>query len=142
VALAALAARQPDAIAVAIGFNEDLAHLIEAGADMFLMPSRFEPCGLNQLYSLRYGTLPVVRMTGGLADTVRPYDGTNADAANGFGFVDADAGDFYAATWIAMLNYREPKTWHALQDNGMAADHSWPRSAEQYDFIYRRAIAA
>jgi starch synthase len=141
-ALSQLAAAHPDSCRAHIGFDSILSHQIYAGADMLLVPSIYEPCGLSQMYALRYGTLPVVRMTGGLADTVRPYDGTNAESANGFGFVDADAGDFYAATWIAMLNYREPKTWRALQDNGMALDHSWPRSAEQYDFVYRRAVAA
>ena len=141
-ALTQIAAQHPDNCRVEIGFDSALAHQIYAGADVLLMPSVYEPCGLNQMYALRYGTLPVARMTGGLADTVRPYDGTNADDANGFGFVDIDPGDFYAATWIAMLNYREPRTWRMLQDNGMAADHSWVRSAEEYDFVYRRAVAA
>jgi starch synthase len=141
-ALRKVAAQYPDSCHVQIGFDAELAHEIYAGADVLLMPSVYEPCGLNQMYALRYGTLPVVRMTGGLADTVIPYDGTNAGEANGFGFVSVNAGDFYAATWIAMLNYREPRAWRALQDNGMAADFSWPRSAEQYDFIYRRAHAA
>ncbi len=141
-ALMHVAARYPDSCRVQIAFDPVLAHQIYAGADILLMPSVYEPCGLNQMYALRYGTVPVVRMTGGLADTVRPFDGTNEKEANGFGFVDVDPGDFYAATWIAMLNYRESRTWRALQDNGMAADHSWTRSAEQYDFVYRRALAA
>ena len=141
-ALRRIAARHPDSCSVYIGFEPVLAHQIYAGADILLVPSVYEPCGLSQMYALRYGTVPVVRMTGGLADTVRPYDGTNADEANGFGFIDIDAGDFYAATWIAMLNHRQSHTWRALQDNGMAADHSWARSAEQYDFVYRRAVAA
>jgi starch synthase len=141
-ALAAIAAQHPESCRAQIGFDPVLAHQIYAGADVLLVPSVYEPCGLSQMYALRYGAVPVVRMTGGLADTVIPYDGTNLDAANGFGFFALDAGDFYAATWIAMLNYREPKTWRALQDNGMGADFSWPRSAEQYDFVYRRALAA
>ena len=141
-ALTQVALQHPDSCRVHIGFDPGLAHEIYAGADVLLMPSIYEPCGLNQMYALRYGTLPVARMTGGLVDTVRPYDGTNLGEANGFGFVAVNAGDFYAATWIAMLNYRELKTWRALQDNGMAADFSWPRSAEHYDFIYRRAHAA
>jgi starch synthase len=105
------------------------------------MPSRYEPCGLNQMYALRYGALPVVRMTGGLADTVVPYDGTNAATANGFGFVLPYAGDFYNAAWIGMLNHRETKVWRQLQHNGMGEDFSWERSAEEYERTYRRAVA-
>jgi starch synthase len=141
-ALAQIAAQYPESCRAHIGFDPLLAHQIYAGADILLVPSVYEPCGLSQMYALRYGTVPVVRMTGGLADTVIPFDGTNAGQANGFGFVSLEAGDFYAATWIAMLNYRETKTWRTLQDNGMAADFSWDRSAEQYDFVYRRAMAA
>jgi starch synthase len=141
-ALAAIVAQHPDSCRARLRFDSIFAHQIYAGADMLLVPSLYEPCGLSQMYALRYGTLPVVRLTGGLADTVVPYDGTNAEAANGFGFLRAGAADLYTATWLGMLNYREPKTWRALQDNGMAADHSWSRSAEQYDFVYRRAMAA
>ena len=108
---------------------------------MLLMPSIYEPCGLNQMYALRYGTVPVVRLTGGLADTVIPFDGTNLDAANGFGFEGRRDGDFYTTMWIGALNYREPKTWKQLQENGMSADFSWERSAEQYDRVYRSARA-
>ena len=141
-ALSRIAAQHPDSCRAHIGFDPVLAHQIYAGADMLLVPSLYEPCGLSQMYALRYGTLPVVRMTGGLADTVVPYDGTNAEAANGFGFVPAGAAELYTAAWLGILNYRESKSWRALQDNGMAADHSWPRSAEQYDFVYRRSMAA
>ncbi len=138
-ALTRIGSQFPESCHVRIGFDAVLAHQIYAGADMLLVPSIYEPCGLNQMYALRYGTLPVARMTGGLADTVIPFDGTNIEDANGFGFVSVNAGDFYAATWIGMLNHREPRTWRALQDNGMAADFSWLRSAEQYDLVYRRA---
>jgi len=139
--LSRIAAQHPENCHVRIGFDSVLAHQIYAAADILLMPSIYEPCGLNQMYALRYGTVPVVRLTGGLADTVAPFDGTNSGEANGFGFVSINPSDFYAATWIAMLNYRESKTWRALQDNGMAADFSWQRSAEQYDQIYRRALS-
>lgn len=125
---------------VIVGFDNALAHRIYAGSDMLLMPSIYEPCGLNQMYALRYGTLPVVRLTGGLADTVIPFDGTNGDVANGFGFVAPTAAACYAATWIGVLNYREAKVWKELQHNGMAADFSWDRSAAEYDLVYKRAL--
>ena len=126
---------------VIVGFDNGLAHRIYAGCDLLLMPSIYEPCGLNQMYALRYGTVPVVRLTGGLADTVVPFDGTNLDAANGFGFEGRRDGDFYTTMWIAALNFRESKTWKQLQENGMSADFSWDRSAEQYDRVYRSAHA-
>jgi len=126
---------------VIVGFDAALAHRIYAGCDLLLMPSLYEPCGLNQMYALRYGTLPVVRLTGGLGDTVVPFDGTNLDAANGFGFEGRRDADFYLAMWIGALNYRETKTWKQLQHNGMSADFSWDRSAEQYERVYRSAFA-
>lgn len=125
-----------------IGFDDELAHQIFAGSDVLLMPSIYEPCGLNQMYALRYGTVPLVRMTGGLKDTVTPYDGTNLETATGFGFSGVDPAQLYAASWIAMLNYRERKTWTKLQQNGMAQDHSWDRSAREYEFVYHRAFTA
>lgn len=140
-ALSRIAAEHAGNCHVRIGFDPVLAHQIYAGADILLMPSLYEPCGLNQMYALRYGTVPVVRMTGGLADTVVPFDGTNVERANGFGFVAVNPADFYVATWLAMLNFRESRTWRALQDNGMGADFSWGRSAAQYDAVYRRATA-
>ena len=108
---------------------------------MLLMPSIYEPCGLNQMYALRYGTLPVVRLTGGLVDTVIPFDGTNADEANGFGFVTPSPQDLFVTSWLGILNYREARAWKKLQSNGMAADFSWDRSAGEYDQVYRRATA-
>ena len=125
-----------------IGFDNTLAHRIYAGADILLMPSIYEPCGLNQMYALHYGTVPVVRMTGGLVDTVMPFDGSNLDVANGFGFGSRSPNDLFAAVWIAMLNYKDAKIWKGLQDNGMSTDFSWDRSARQYEQIYRRAMAA
>ncbi|HEY6139768.1 MAG TPA: glycogen synthase GlgA [Thermoanaerobaculia bacterium] len=124
---------------VIVGFDAALAHRIYAGCDLLLMPSIYEPCGLNQMYALRYGTVPVVRLTGGLADTVIPFDGTNLERANGFGFEGRRDADFYLAMWIGALNFREPKTWKQLQENGMSEDFSWDRSAAQYDRVYRSA---
>jgi starch synthase len=140
-AFRAVAAEEPESCRVEIGFDNALAHRIYAGADILLMPSIYEPCGLNQMYALRYGTVPVVRFTGGLADTVMPFDGVNLDDANGFGFLSTSPRDLYAAVWLAMLNYRESATWKRLQTNGMAADHSWESSARAYEHVYARAIA-
>ena len=112
------------------GYNNDLAHLIEAGADMFLMPSRYEPCGLNQMYSLRYGTVPVVRRTGGLADTV--------DDTTGFLF-DRFAPDALRAAWeLALRAYRDPPFWRRLQLNGMARNYSWDEQARKYELLYAK----
>jgi starch synthase len=141
-ALLRIEERRRDSCRVWIGFDTALAHRIYAGADMLLMPSIYEPCGLNQMYALRYGTLPVVRLTGGLVDTVIPFDGTNLVRANGFGFVTPSPYDLFMATWVGMLNYRDSHLWKQLQANGMAADFSWDRSAGEYDLIYRRALAS
>ncbi|HYC61577.1 MAG TPA: glycogen synthase [Thermoanaerobaculia bacterium] len=122
-----------------IGFDAALAHRIYAGGDMLLMPSIYEPCGLNQMYALRYGTVPVVRFTGGLVDTVIPFDGTNAEVANGFGFLTPSPVELYYSVWLAMLNFKDAAAWKTLMANGMAADFSWERSAREYDFVYRLA---
>lgn len=128
----------PDKISVSIGYNEDLAHLIEAGSDMFLMPSRFEPCGLNQLYSQRYGTLPIVRKTGGLADTVvdaMPH--TIADkTASGFVFEEPSAGAMLETIKRAILLYANKRTWQQLQKNAMRKNFSWWQSAQKYLDLY------
>ena len=137
-----LAARQPGRCAAVIGFDEALAHRIEAGADAFVMPSRFEPCGLNQMYSLRYGTPPVVRRTGGLADTV--VDATPqalADGvANGFVFEEASADALHAALRRALAAFGDPRTWRALQRAGMERDFSWSGAARRYLDAYRVAV--
>ena len=123
------------------GQHEKLAHQIEAGADIFLMPSQYEPCGLNQLYSLKYGTVPVVRATGGLANTVVDASDKNlADGtATGFVFIPPAAPEFLEAVNRALALYRnQPQTWLALQQTGMRQDWSWHRSAAEYEKLYRR----
>jgi len=132
-----IAEAYPDDCRAVIGFDNALAHRIYAGADILLMPSIYEPCGLNQMYALHYGTIPVARMTGGLVDTVIPFDGSNLDVANGFGFGSQSVNDLFAVAWIAMLNYKDPKVWKELQDNGMSTDFSWEQSAQQYERVYQ-----
>jgi starch synthase len=132
----ALAARYPSRVSATIGFDERLAHFIEAGADLFLMPSRFEPCGLNQLYSLRYGTVPVVRATGGLQDTVK--DPGEADGeATGFKFRDYAPGAMIGALQQALGVYQNGQNWIRMQQAGMREDHSWDASAREYVKVYR-----
>jgi starch synthase len=140
----ALAERVPGQIAVKLGFDEGLAHRIEAGADCFLMPSRFEPCGLNQMYSLRYGTPPIVRATGGLADTVIDVcEATLTDkTANGFVLQEATP----HALWLAMervsVTWQDKRLWQRIQQNGMRRDFSWEHAAHDYINLYRDAIAS
>ena len=134
-----LAAAHPDRIGVRIGFDEPLAHLIEAGADIFLMPSRFEPCGLNQMYSLRYGTVPVVRAVGGLADTVTDY-APGRRTSTGFVFEPYTPAALLEALNRALALYPNRVKWEALQITGMKQDHSWDRSAREYVKIYERAL--
>ena len=139
-ALMRVAAEHAGRCRVWIGFDNALAHRIYGAADMLLVPSIYEPCGLNQMYALRYGAVPIVRMTGGLADTVIPFDGTNPGVATGFGFEVAHPMELYLATWVAMLNYKDADVWNSLQSNGMAADFSWGRSAREYGNVYERAL--
>jgi starch synthase len=134
-----LAARFPQRFAARIGFDESLAHLIEAGADIFLMPSRFEPCGLNQMYSLRYGTVPVVRATGGLDDTITSWS-SRSSSGNGVKFKDATPGALLAALEKALALYRDPATWRTIQQNGMSQDFSWTASAAEYTKAYEKAL--
>jgi starch synthase len=135
--------RYPGRVAVTLGFDDALAHRIEAGADVFLMPSRYEPSGLNQLYSLRYGTIPVVRRTGGLADTV--VDATPAALArgdaNGFVFDDYSPDAFLRAVARALRTFRDAQVWRRLQQVGMRQDFSWGRSARRYLDVYQRTTA-
>jgi starch synthase len=135
--LAKLPEKHPDKIGVRIGFDNALAHQIEAGADMFLMPSRYEPCGLNQIYSLKYGTPPIVRATGGLDDTIEDFDPLSGKG-NGFKFTEYSGEAFLSAIKRAIAVYINKKAWAQVVANGMAADFSWERSAEEYLQLYRR----
>ncbi|HVZ43743.1 MAG TPA: glycogen synthase GlgA [Ramlibacter sp.] len=137
--LAELARAHPSQVSVTFGFDEALAHRIEAGADVFLMPSRFEPCGLNQMYSQAYGTPPIVTAVGGLADSVT--DATR-DPAHGTGFVmrSVDAAGFDDALRRAVAAWREPARWRRIQGNGMARHFGWDESAAQYAEVYERAM--
>jgi len=134
----ALAARAPDRFGVRFGYDEPLAHRIEAGADAFLVPSRYEPCGLTQLYSLRYGTPPIVRATGGLADTVEHFDPVTG-RGTGFRFETPDGTGLIWAIDQALAAYGDAPSWQRLMRNGMARDYSWRRSAEGYVSLYELA---
>ena len=136
-----LADRHPGAVAAHLEFDNELAHWIEAGADMFLMPSRYEPCGLNQMYSLRYGTVPIVRGTGGLADTVDDYDQAG-ETGVGFVFDEYSAGAMTGAVERALGAYRRPRSWDGLMKRGMALDFSWAASAGKYLELYGKAHEA
>ena len=118
-------------------FNEELAHNIEAGSDMFLMPSRFEPCGLNQIYSLKYGTIPLVYKTGGLADTVQQWDGKNG---NGFLFQQYDSSHLLDMIQQAVKIWKDKNQWLSIISNAMEADYSWNQSAKQYIGLYQSAL--
>jgi starch synthase len=131
-ALLELAAAHPSKIGVKIAFDNVLAHKIEGGADIFLMPSRYEPCGLNQIYSLRYGAVPVVRATGGLDDTI--------NESTGFKFKEYSGHALLGAIRAALGVFHNPKQWESLIRNGMAKDFSWSKSAEEYSALYRRLV--
>ena len=129
----------PHQVAVHIAFDEALAHAIEAGADMFLMPSRYEPCGLNQIYSMKYGTIPIVRATGGLKDTVQAFDPATGQGT-GFVFDRYDGKALMEAVDRALAAFRLKEQWARLMGNAMAADYSWTRSAKEYAALYRDLI--
>jgi starch synthase len=133
-----LVARAPDRFATRFVYDPVLAHKVVAGADMLLMPSRFEPCGLTQMYALRYGTVPIVRATGGLVDTVEPFDAA-AGRGTGFRFDAADGTGLLWAIDRALAAHADAKAWRTLQQNGMERDFSWDRSAEAYVTLYREA---
>jgi len=128
-----LADRYPDKFLVKVAYDNAIAHQIEAGADMFLMPSRYEPCGLNQIYSLKYGTVPVVRATGGLDDTIENFNGKSG---TGYKFSEYSAGALLDCITRAMTDFHLPKAWRQLMLNGMKKDFSWGASAKQYGKIY------
>jgi starch synthase len=136
----ALAPRAPDRFAARFAYDNALAHKIEAGADMFLMPSRYEPCGLTQMYSMRYGTVPIVRSTGGLVDTVQPYDDATGEGT-GFRFDMPDGTGLMWAIDRALGVYQEPRAWQRVMRSGMTRDFSWERSARQYVELFRHARA-
>lgn len=126
----------PRQVGVYKGYNESLSHLIEAGADIFLMPSRFEPCGLNQMYSLRYGTVPIVRAVGGLDDTVADFDMAGG-TGNGFKFNEFRADKFLEKIYEATFVYHDKDAWRKLQRNGMTEDNSWQNAARKYVRLYQ-----
>lgn len=134
-ALRILSRRYPGRLSVTIGYDEGLAHQLEAGADMFMMPSRYEPCGLNQIYSLRYGTIPIVSQTGGLADTV--VDAADSRRGTGFHFQPASSPALLQAVQRALAFYARPKRWQTLQRRGMKQDYSWQQSARDYLDLYK-----
>lgn len=146
-ALKEIAAQNPTRVTVTLGYNEGFAHRIEASSDMFLMPSIFEPCGLNQLYSLRYGTLPIVHAVGGLRDTVFEQNPTlgeasarGTDQANGFVFEQPSPENLFATISRALAAYAQPALWRQLQLNAMNADFSWDLSAQRYVGIYESVL--
>jgi starch synthase len=136
---AQVARRYPQKTGVRIAYDDRLAHKIEAGADFFLMPSKYEPCGLNQIYSLKYGTIPIVRATGGLDDTIVNYDPATGKG-NGFKFTNYDAREFLNQIKRAIGFYFQPKHWKKLLQNAMAADFSWQGSARSYLQLYQKAM--
>jgi starch synthase len=135
-----LARRHPGRVCFHAGYDESLAHLIEAGSDMFLMPSRYEPCGLNQMYSLRYGTIPIVRRTGGLADSVEHFDPATG-GGTGCVFNDYDVPAVRWAVGTALGWFEDRSLWSRLMQNAMAQDFSWGSQARKYDEVYRIAVA-
>ncbi len=134
-----LAARKPEQVAVQVKYDNALAHKIHAGADAFLMPSRYEPCGLNQMYALRYGTVPVVRATGGLKDTVEEWN-AEAQAGTGFLFEGYNSADLLAALDRALAAFADKAAWQALMRNGMAKSYSWERAAGEYVEVYHETL--
>lgn len=134
-ALAEGAARFPGRVVVKIGHDEPLAHQIQGGADLLLMPSRFEPCGLTQLYALKYGTIPVVHATGGLDDTIRQYN-PRSGAGTGFKFASYTSAALVEAVHQAILLHKQPKKWQKLMRQAMACDFSWQASAKEYETLY------
>jgi glycogen synthase len=134
----ALAAAYPAHVGVKIGYDNALAHKVEAGADMFLMPSRYEPSGLNQMYSLKYGTVPIVRATGGLDDSIEPFD-LEHGTGTGFKFKEYTGEALLFAVRQALHHYMDERIWKRIQLNGMAKDFSWKTSAAEYAKLYQAA---
>jgi starch synthase len=133
----------PKKFGVYFGYNEELAHQIEAGADIFLMPSKYEPCGLNQIYSLKYGTVPVVRKTGGLADTVQDWNEFNhygEEIGTGYSFYEYSAKALLHSVQRAVNDFHNKPVWRKIQFNGMSKDYSWKHSAEEYIKLYNKLL--
>ena len=141
-ALKLLPVRYPDDFAVVIEFDESLAHQVEAGCDMFLMPSRFEPCGMNQMYSQRYGTPPIANATGGLVDTIEDDARSTTDKPTGFLMDDTTSGALELAAQRAIVTWRDPRRWRTLQLNGMAKDFGWGNAAGKYVEVYRKIMGS
>jgi len=138
-ALQKIAAAHCDHLYLEFAYNNPLAHKIYAGSDIFLMPSRYEPCGISQMYALKYGAIPLAHQTGGLADTIKPWDGQQG---NGFLFTEYTPEALFAALQTALKFYRQKKSWQQLVRNGMSADFSWRRSAQQYEQLYQNLTSA
>lgn len=136
----ALGKKYPSRLGVKIAFDNELAHKIEAGSDMFLMPSKYEPCGLNQMYSLKYGTIPVVRATGGLEDTIKEFN-PESQKGNGFKFKAYSSSDLVKAVKRAIYIYKNKLLWTKLMTNAMNEDFSWGKSAQKYEEIYKKVLA-
>jgi len=134
-----LARRYPTKVAARIGFNQGLSHRIEAGCDFFIMPSRFEPCGLNQMYSLHYGTVPIVRITGGLDDSVIDIS-ENQDRADGIKFGEYSSAALAKGIRKALALYAEPELLHHFRVNGMTVDFSWEKTSKAYEKVYQRVL--
>jgi starch synthase len=133
-----LTKQYPTKFAVRVAYDNALAHKIEAGSDMFLMPSRYEPCGLNQIYSLRYGTVPIVRATGGLDDTIENWDPLTKKGT-GFKFTEYSGEQMLATIRTALEVFKDPTAWQQLMRNGMGRDFSWNTAAKEYAKVYEKA---
>ncbi len=136
-----LAGKYPDRVGAELGFSNELAHKIEAGCDIFLMPSRYEPCGLNQMYSLKYGTVPLVRATGGLVDTVIHYPTSPSSSGNGFVFEEYSSTALLERIRQTRKYFSDQEEWKRIMLNGMACDFSWDVSAKKYEELYRNALS-
>jgi starch synthase len=137
--LRSLAERRPDRVALLAKYDHALLHKVEAGADIFLMPSRYEPCGLNQMYSLKYGTVPVVRATGGLEDTVEEWN-AEAGTGTGFKFHGYEGRDLLAAIDRALAAFQEKESWQKLMRNGMQQHFGWEEPAKEYSQVYEEVL--
>jgi len=137
--IAGMINRYPDKVGVRVGFDEPLAHRITAGCDFFLIPSRYEPCGLNAIYSLKYGTVPIVRATGGLDEIISEFN-FDTGKGNGFKFYRHSKDQFLTGIKTAIEAYKRKKLWHKLLENALRSDHSWKRRATEYEELYTKVF--